>query len=482
MHIVHLSAECFPAAKAGGLGDVVGALPKYLNNLGEECEVILPKYQTKWLDDQEYELVWEHELRLQFGKVDFQILKVKDDPLGFPLYIISIPRRFDRPGIYIDPWSGHGYWDEFERFVSYQVAALEWLTHRDKKPDIVHCHDHHAGLVPFMMSNCYRYQSLSHIPTIITVHNAEYHGQYHINKFNDLPEFDHSKLGLLDWDGRLNSLASALKCAWKITTVSQSYMGELGQNSNGLELLFSQEQNKSMGIVNGIDAEVWDPATDPLLDINYTIRGVKGGKRKNKENLCEQFGLDPDLPTIAFIGRLVREKGADLLPDLISSFMHSEHDVNFVLLGTGDPGLHEIFSRMQNDHVGFFDATLEYNEKLAHEIYAGSDFILMPSRVEPCGLNQMYSMRYGTVPIVRAIGGLKDTVVDISEEDGYGIKFHDFNLDEAEEAIRRAIQLYSDKEQHAAVVKKIIKLDFSWGKSAKEYIHMYNELLNSTNS
>jgi starch synthase len=476
MHIIHLSAECYPAAKAGGLGDVVGALPKYLNQMGEKCEVILPKYKTHWLDDQEYETIWESNAPLGMEFFNFSILRVKGDPLGFPLYVIDVPGRFDRPGIYIDPWSGHGFWDEYERFLSFQIAGLEWIMSREENPDVVHCHDHHTGLVPFMMSNCNRYKPLEEIPTVITVHNAEYHGQQDKDKFKLIPAFDIEKLGLLDWDGRLNCLAAGLKCAWQITTVSQSYMEELGEKSNGLEILFQAEKQKSLGIVNGIDAEVWDPNTDPLLEINYNRRNLKSGKRKNKELICRKFDLDPELPTVAFIGRLVREKGADILPDLFRNFMHSVHEVNFVLLGTGDPSLHAIFTRMDNDHVGYFDATLEYNEKLAHEIYAGADFMLMPSRVEPCGLNQMYAMRYGTVPIVRSVGGLKDTVKDLSEEGGYGIRFDEFNLHEAEHAVERAIELYQDKKKHSEVVRTIAKLDFSWSKSAEEYQRMYGNL------
>ncbi|MDZ7756204.1 MAG: glycosyltransferase [Rhodohalobacter sp.] len=172
----------------------------------------------------------------------------------------------------------------------------------------------------------------------------------------------------------------------------------------------------------------------------------------------------------------MREKGADLLPDLFKQLMYSDSEVNFVLLGTGDPQLHEIFSRMESDHVGYFDATLEYNEKLAHQIYAGSDFILMPSRVEPCGLNQMFAMRYGTVPIVRSVGGLKDTVIDISEKDGYGITFSEFSLEEASEAINRAVKLYKDSKKHSQVLSRIMKLDFSWKRSAKEYLNMYEGL------
>ena len=221
--------------------------------------------------------------------------------------------------------------------------------------------------------------------------------------------------------------SSALKCSWQITTVSDSYMKELGVSSSGLDSLFQQECLKSRGIVNGIDNEIWDPFIDPLIEHNYNSRTVKSGKRKNKEILCKQFGLNPELPTVAFIGRLVREKGADLLPDLIRNFMSDQPTINFILLGTGDPILHEIFSRMVDDHFGYFDATLAYNEQLAHQMYAGSDFILMPSRVEPCGLNQMFAMRYGTIPIVRSVGGLLDTVRDIDEGNGFGIRFDEFD-------------------------------------------------------
>ncbi len=478
MHIIHLSAECYPAAKVGGLGDVVGSLPKYLNKQGEFCEVIIPKYKTPWLESQEYDFVWEASAPLGHSYFNFKIFKERHNVLGFPFYVIDIPGRFDRPGVYIDPWSGHGYWDEFERALSFQIAALEWVRTFHDTPDIIHCHDHHTGLVPFMMKQSVRFSLLENIPSIITVHNAEYQGPNNMMHADLLPPFIPQNYGLLEWNGQLNSLASALKCAWQITTVSDSYMDELGFSSSGLEPLFQQEASKSKGIVNGIDNEIWDPATDPLITFNYSSRTVKSGKKKNKEVLCEQFGLNPELPTVAFIGRLVREKGADLLPDLIKHFMGDKHTVNFILLGTGDPVLHDIFSRMEDDHFGYFDATLEYNEQLAHQMYAGSDFILMPSRVEPCGLNQMFAMRYGTIPIVRSVGGLIDTVKDINEGDGYGIRFDEFALHEAENAIVRAIELFNNKKELQKVVSRIIKLDYSWNNSAKEYINMYNELLN----
>jgi starch synthase len=476
MHIIHLSAECYPAAKAGGLADVVGSLPKYLNQLGHNCEVVIPKYDNHWIGSQEYETVFEGAFSMVSEQVRFSVLRMTEDTLGFPFYVIDIPGRFDRPGIYIDPWSGHGYWDELERFVSFQIASLEWIKSLDEKPELVHCHDHHTGLVPFMLSQCNRYRDMADIPTVITVHNAEYHGEHDLDNFKLLPAFNIDNLGLLDWDGRLNSLAAGLKSAWQITTVSKNYMNELADNSSGLELLFEKEQEKSTGIINGIDTEVWDPNTDELIEYNFNFRNRKKGKAENKAHLCKEFGLNPELPTISFIGRLVREKGADLLPDLFKQIMYSDQEVNFVLLGTGDPQLHQVFARMESDHVGYFDATLEYNEKLAHQMYAGSDFILMPSRVEPCGLNQMFAMRYGTVPIVRAVGGLKDSVIDISEKDGYGITFDDFSLEAASDAISRAVDLYTDSKQYSEVLSRVMKLDFSWKSSAQEYIKMYKAL------
>ncbi len=477
MKIIHASAECYPIAKVGGLADVVGSLPKYLNEEGEECSVIMPKYENQWVKEQSFETIFESELNFWGEDVSFTIDRLETKDFGFPIFMVNIPGKFDRPGVYIDPWSGHPYWDEKERFISFQIAVLEWINDRkESKPDIIHCHDHHTGLIPFMTSQCNRYRGLSQIPTIITVHNAEYQGRFDFESYRLLPAFSFSNSGLLEWDGAMNSLAAGLKTAWKITTVSKNYMKELKLESNGLEPLFQQEEEKSTGIVNGIDTEVWDPATDDLLAHNFSFRNRKSGKAKNKKVLCEEFGLNPDVPTVSFIGRLVREKGADLLPDLIARFMNSDREVNFVLLGTGDPQLHDIFSRMASDHVGFFDATLEYNERLAHQIYAGSDFILMPSRVEPCGLNQMFAMRYGTIPIVRSTGGLKDTVIDISEDNGYGISFGDFTLENAEEAIQRAVDLFHNEAVFNKVRSKIMKLDFSWNRSAKEYISVYKQL------
>ncbi|REL38176.1 glycogen synthase [Rhodohalobacter sp. SW132] len=477
MKITHITAECYPAAKAGGLGDVAGALPKYLNKEGHSAEVLLPFYETDWLKNVETELIYEGTFPYHSKSFPFSIHRVKKSKLGFELYLVEIPGRFDRPGIYIDPWSGHPYWDERERFFSFQIASLEWLISRQSRPDIIHCHDHHTALVPFMMKECFRFDAFRDIPSVLTIHNGEYQGRYPMDVYQSLPAFNLQNLGVLQWDEGLNCLAAGIKSSWKVTTVSRGYMKELLTFCNGLEILLQHEQEKTMGIVNGIDPEVWNPKTDPLIDTNYTTTKADVGKEKNKKALSEFFSIPGDRPLFSFIGRLVREKGADLLPDLIRSCHSQGVEASFIVLGTGDPSLHNLFKKLESEYVGYFDSRLEYNEQLAHLIYAGSDFLMMPSRVEPCGLNQFYSMRYGTIPVVRGVGGLADTVIDISHNDGYGIVFDNFNLEEFVEAVKRGVDIFGKKELFENVRKKVMKLDFSWKRSTKEYIEMYKSII-----
>lgn len=477
MNIFHFSAECYPAAKVGGLADVVGSLPKYLCRQGAEPLVVIPKYYTHWVKHQEWEKIYSGKADLGSDEFAFKVEREKEDALGFPFFVIDIPGRFDRPGVYGDAETNTGYADEAERFFSFQIAALEWLKMRNEKPDIIHCHDHHTALLPFMMQQCYVYEQLKDIPTIVTVHNAEYQGKYSYAKQDLIPDFNPLKTGLLDWDGNLNSLAAGLKCCWRISTVSPTYMDELKHESYGLESLFNHEERKSQGILNGIDESIWDPEADPNLAHPFGIKNLRAGKYTNKKELCDRFGLNPERPLVAFIGRLVSQKGADLLPEVFASLIKKGAEASFIVLGTGAPELHKQFRRMSNQFVGFFEASLNYNEKLAHKIYAGSDFMIIPSRFEPCGLNQMYSMRYGTIPVVREVGGLKDTVIDVSKPGGYGITFQEFSADAARKALERALQIYTDEKKNYALRKKIMKLDFSWDASAQKYITMYRQLL-----
>lgn len=476
MNILHISAECYPAAKSGGLGDVVGALPKYLNRIGQRASVVMPFYRTEWLKKAETTIVFTGKAPFAGGWFGFSVHRLDKPEPGFPLFLVDIPGRFDRPGIYIDPWSGHPYWDEKERFFSFQIAVLEWLSQTGQTPDVVHCHDHHTGLVPFMMAECFRFEKLRDVPTVLTIHNGEYQGRHDMGSYAILPAFNLERLGMLEWDGALNSLAAGIKSAWRVTTVSPGYMEELQQDCHGLETLLRHEEAKTQGILNGIDTEVWNPETDERLVHNYSVKTFKSGKKKNKKVLCDQFGLDPKRPLFSFIGRLVREKGADLIPELIRESHQHGLEAGFLVLGTGDPALHDVFRNLRKEHVGFFDTRLEYNETLAHQIYAGSDFLLMPSRVEPCGLNQLYAMRYGTIPVVRKVGGLADTVTDLSEGEGYGLVFNRFDVAEAVEVIKRGVELFAEKQLFNKTRKQLMKLDFSWESAAGTYVKLYESI------
>jgi starch synthase len=475
MKILHISAECYPAAKVGGLGDVVGALPKYLNQAGASASVIIPKYATTWLMNQSYQTLYEGSVDHFNRKVPFRIQEVEHSGLGFPLYVADLPGLYDRSGIYMGP--GGAYLDETERAIYFQEAILQWIIVSGNRPDILHCHDHHSGLIPFMINYCPDYRSLHQLPTVFTIHNGEYQGAFSWDRQYLLPTFYMADRGLLEWNGAINPMASAVRCCWRLTTVSKGYMEELRQYSNGLEWLFNNEVPKSKGILNGIDTQVWDPKKDPLI-AHPMKKSLATFKAKNKEALQQYFHFEKGLPVITFIGRLVGEKGADLLPELISRFIQSGGRAVFLLIGTGEPRLEAAFWELKHRYAPYVDARLEYSEKIAHQLYAGADFLLMPSRIEPCGLNQFYALRYGTIPMVRNIGGLKDSILDIGFENGYGITFDHFSVSSAFSTLVRATQLYADPTSFEIIRNRTIALDFSWEKSANEYMQVYKSMLN----
>jgi starch synthase len=297
------------------------------------------------------------------------------------------------------------------------------------------------------------------------------------DKSNYIPEWDTRKWGLLDWSNTINPLACAVKCVDKVTTVSPSYMEELTQEANGLEQLFRSESWKSTGILNGIDTVVWNPATDTYILDNYALEDAEAGKLLNKKKLCKDFKLDVNLPLFIYIGRLVAEKAADLLPQaIIDAVSQLGKRMNFLILGSGDKRVEDQLAYLTEGYAGFYNSRIGYNEKLAHQMYAGADFILMPSRVEPCGLNQMYALRYGTIPIVRSTGGLKDTVTDFGEPNGFGLRFNHASVWDITYSIHRAVELYDDKEKMTELVDQIMQIDHSWEKSAEQYIDLYNSI------
>ncbi len=470
MEIIHISAECYPVAKAGGLGDVVGALPKYQCKAGHIAKVVMPMYRTKFLYENEWTVDFKGNANLGSWFFDFTIIKESTNKLGFDLFLVDINGLLDRQRIY-------GYDDDAERFTAFQIAVASWMSSWEHNPDVVHCHDHHTGLLPFMMQYCYDFKKLSSIPTVFTIHNAQYQGWMGWDKSRYIPRWDLWKRGMLEWADAINPLASAIKCATRVTTVSWSYMEELRFNSNGLEKLFEYERGKCIGILNGIDNEVWNPVNDKYLTDHYSVKKVTAGKQKNKESLCEQFSLDPEKPLFVFIGRLVGEKAAEILPDAIkTSIYYTQGAACFLVLGSGDPDVEWRFTEMIEPYKGNFNAVIGYDETLSHRMYAGADFLLMPSRVEPCGLNQMYAMRYGTVPVVRSTGGLQDTVVDMGDPEGFGIRFNNASIPDVEYSIGRGISVYQDTAHMEKMRKWMMEIDHSWESTVDQYTQVYESL------
>ncbi|MDO6597532.1 glycogen synthase [Oceanihabitans sp. 2_MG-2023] len=467
MNITHISAECYPIAKVGGLADVVGALPKYQNELGLKSSVIMPFYDNKFSKENEFVSICKSEVLLGVYDHKFEVLKLKKNILEFDVFFIDIPTLLFKDYVYS--------YEDTDRFLAFQIAALDWMLALEDKPNIIHCHDHHTGLVPFMLQESFKYTSLNKIPVITTIHNAQYQGWFAYNKLHLIPPFEMNNAGLLDWNGMINPLAAAIKCAWRVTTVSPSYMEELKIEANGLQDLLKQESQKCVGILNGIDIKVWNPETDVYIIENFSEKNVTLGRGKNKNWLCETFNLDKTKPLFAFIGRLVGEKGTDLLPEVFDTIL-KEKECNILLLGSGHNEVEEQLNALKEHHKGNYDAFIGYDEKLSHIIYAGADFLLMPSRVEPCGLNQMYSLRYGTIPIVRSTGGLKDTVIDIEDKNGFGICHNEVTVLQIEQAIKRGVSLYNNQERFKEIRKNIMKIDHSWDASAKEYIKLYNSI------
>jgi starch synthase len=455
-------------AKAGGLGDVVGALPKYQQQLGHVAKVVMPMYRTKFLMANEWEVVHKGYTHLHNYWFNYTVIKEKTTRLGFDLYLVDIYGLLDREKIY-------GYGDDVERFTAFQIAVVDWLAAWAHQPDVVHVHDHHTALIPFMFKYCYAYQHLQNIATVLTIHNAQYQGQTGMDKTVYLPAWDTWKRGLLEWEGALNPLACGIRCAWKVTTVSPTYLEEMRSHAAGLEALLEYEKGKCSGILNGIDTVVWNPATDRYLENHYDSATVEEGKQKSKALLCQHYNLDIQKPLIAYIGRLVGDKGADLLPQAIEdTFYYIGRKTNFFVLGSGLPEIEGRLQGIRELSRGDYNTYIGYDEGLSHLIYAGADFILMPSRVEPCGLNQLYALRYGTVPVVRNTGGLHDTVIDYGDKGGYGIRFNHASVQDMTHGIWRSVELFHQPEMLREIRQRMMQLDFSWESSVRAYLDLYD--------
>lgn len=472
-----VSSEVAPYAKTGGLGDVLGALPQALAKLGHDVRVVMPKYgciEKKYTSEMKFlfylyvPLGWRNKYCGVFSL----------ERGGVTYYFIDNEYYFADCGAYLYKWN------DLERFAFFDKAALEILRKLDFRPQIVHCHDWQTGMIPVILDAYYkRDEFYCGIKTVFTIHNLKYQGIYSIDATEDFFSLgaEYFTDDKLEFHGCANLLKAGIVYANYVTTVSPTYAGEIKTPMGGerLDGLLSARDNSLCGILNGIDYEEYNPKTDPHLFFNYSTRNCIEGKKKNKTALQEMLGLpvDGEKVMVGIVSRLVDQKGMDIIADAMNGLMGK--DIQLVVLGTGD----EKYENMMKHHAWCnptkLSANITFSNDLAHKIYAASDIFLMPSLFEPCGLGQLIAMAYGTIPLVRETGGLKDTVVPYNEftDEGNGFSFYPCAAHDMLFTLSRAIEFFCDKDTWTRLVKRAMHSDFSWNESAKKYESLYNSLL-----
>jgi starch synthase len=487
LNILFVSSEVEPFAKTGGLADVSGALPRAIKDLGHEIRIIMPKYRS--VDERKFRL---HEvLRLkeieipigserERGSVKSCILTNAKGKIQ--VYFIANESLFNRSGLYGNADSHKDYPDNDTRFIFFCRGVLETLKRLGWQPDIIHCNDWQTGLIPVYLKTLYRDDPFFlHVKTIFTIHNMAYQGSFPRSSYQKthLPEELFVPDGV-EFYGNLNFLKAGLVYADVITTVSERYAQEIQSSDEfgcGLSGVLQRRKSDLVGILNGVDYSIWSPENDALIVQKYDVKNLDW-KSANKMELLKRFRLEPkeNVPLIGCISRLAEQKGFDLIGQIAEKFLML--DVQFVLLGSGEKKYQDLFESIQKRHPQKVGVYFGFNNELAHLIEAGSDMFLMPSRYEPCGLNQIYSLRYGTIPIVRATGGLDDTIEDYDPAtgNGTGFKFHQYDAEELLKAIGRAITVFANKPAWRKIMKQAMQKDFSWEASAKKYVTLYKNV------
>ncbi|WP_430603608.1 starch synthase [Enterococcus sp. DIV0724b] len=479
MKVLYAAAECAPFFKTGGLGDVAGALPKELVKKGAKLSVVLPyftkmperfKEQCEELTNFYVDVGWRHQYcgvkRLVMNDVAY--------------YFIENSYYFDRENLY-------GYDDDGERFAFFSLAIIEMLEKIGLLPDVIHVNDFHTAMIPFLLKEKYQWiEAYRSIKTVLTIHNIEFQGSYSQDLLPDFfgMEFDRYYDGAARFGDGVNYLKTGILYANQVNTVSPSYAEEIKtpEFGFGLDGVLRLEQEKLRGILNGIDYEMNDPETDKSIPENFSIHNLVG-KKKNKEALQTKMALPirADVPLIGIVSRLTFQKGFHLILDDLAKLL--EKDVQLVLLGTGDPGIENSFNSFSEHYPTKFKAKITFDVDLAQLIYAGSDLFMMPSATEPCGLSQMIAMRYGTLPIIHEVGGLKDTVIpfDPVTKTGTGFGFSDFSSYYLLYSTNMAIDLYwNDQNTWTQLMKKAMRKDFSWEKSSRLYMELYQKMVQSS--
>ena len=460
---------------SGGLGDVAGSLPKALRKRLVGCRVVMPLYSgiKQELRDQ-MQFITHITVPVSWRRQYCGIFEAKID--GVIFYFIDNEYYFKRDGIY-------GHYDDAERFAFFSRAVLEIIPHIDFKPDIIHTNDWQTALVPVYYSTMYaNREGYEGIKNIFTIHNIQYQGVYGKEILSDVFGLGEQHEQLLDFGGTLNLMKGAIECADVVTTVSPTYAEEILDPwfSHGLDPILRERQYKLHGILNGIDTDIYNPETDKAIAKNFSAKDP-AGKKEDKADLQREFSLPvrDDVPIIGMVSRLVSHKGLDLVKAVLDELL-STTDVQLVVLGTGDWEYENFFREIEARYPGKVGLRIAFIPDLARKIYAGCDMFLMPSKSEPCGLSQMVALRYGSIPVVRETGGLKDSITDSGDGKGNGFTFQTYDTQDMLNSVHRAIYAYNEsKDGWKVLVERAMACDNSWGRSANDYIRLYKQLINS---
>ncbi len=472
MKVLYVASEALPFIASGGLADVAGSLPCAMRKRLIGCRVVLPLYEAipqemrenmTFLTSLSVPVAWRRQYCGVFeAKVN-----------GVIYYLLDNQYYFKRQGLY-------GHYDDAERFAFFSRAVLEMLPYIGFKPDVIHANDWQSALVPLYYSLFYATrENYENIKTVLTIHNIQYQGKYGMELLEDVLGVPQSARQLVEYDGCVNFMKAGIETADRVTTVSQTYAEEIMDPwfSWGLDPILNARRWKVSGILNGIDVEGYDPATDPNVFENYTVDTVQTGKAANKKALQERLGLPAkaDVPLIGMVTRLASHKGLDLVKYIVDDLLSK--DVQLIILGSGEWVYENFFRELQTRYPDKFSYCFGFVPELARKIYASADIFLMPSKSEPCGLAQMVACRYGTLPVVRETGGLKDSIRDCGDGEGFGFTFKTYNGGDMLYAIDRALGAYANKEDLATLRQRCMTQDFSWGRSANTYIRMYKAML-----
>ncbi len=472
MKVLYASSEALPFAASGGLADVAGSLPQALRRRKIACRVVMPLYGT--ISDEmraSMKFITSIMVPVSWRRQYCGIYEAKAG--GVIYYLIDNEYYFKRNSFY-------GHYDDGERFAFFSRAVLEILPYIDFKPDIIHCNDWQTALVPVYYSTYFaNKEGYTGIRTVFTIHNIQYQGIYGNEILGDVFGIGEEHASLLRFDNCVNLMKGGIECANKVTTVSNTYAGEILDPwfSHGLDPILKERSYKLSGILNGIDTVNYDPETDKDIFFNFSAKD-SAPKAKNKAALQELFGLpvNADTPVMGIVSRLVAHKGLDLVKRIMWELLETT-DMQLVVLGSGDWEYESFFKELAAAFPEKVGLRIGFIPDMARKIYAGSDLFLMPSKSEPCGLSQMVALRYGTVPIVRETGGLKDTITDSGDGKGNGFTFKSYDAYDMLDAIRRSLAAYADKDGWKKLVERALKCDNSWGRSAREYIKLYEELM-----